>query len=467
MPTHPFAARAPGATRRGRATALVLAATFFAAAFAVSCTGTGRRTSSDEIRSGARASDSAAFRIFATGDARGHLEPCGCEKDQTGGLPRRGSYLAAAARDEDLVVDLGNLTSGKDKLREARRNSSFDALVALRYDAFVPGPAETFDGETFVAAAAARPSVKVVCANWKRASGELLFAPWLILPAKNGKRVAFVGVTEPFADGSKTFVVEPPADAVKRAVRDLAGKADGIVVGAAMSVPAAEELARGLEGVAVVLAGATPEDDKWKAPTGGTRLEIAGELGGYVARVDLGPDLAVHDAWKAWLDDKTPEDSKMTVLVQTYRELIASFDTNYVEGIIAAKRAEGYAGSDSCRDCHEADHDLWRSSLHSHGMRTLVEKKSSRDPDCVPCHLVDVGADGKNVPADELGIGCEACHGGSTAHVLSARNGSARPVQTPVRDAKAVCVTCHHKPFVKEFALETHWPRIQHGPSTK
>ncbi len=457
----PRASRSPSGAR-GRATALVLAATCFAAAFAVSCAGTGRRTSSDEIRNGTDASG-AAFRIFATGDARGHLEPCGCEKDQTGGLPRRGSYLAAAARDEDLVVDLGNLTSGKDKLREARRNSSFDALVQLRYDAFVPGPAETFDGEAFIAAAAARPSVKVVCANWKRESGELLFAPWLILPAKNGKRVAFVGVTEPFADATKAFVVEPPADAVKRAVKELAGKADAIVVGAAMSVPAAEELARSLQGVAVVLAGATPEDEKWKAPTVGTRLEIAGELGGYVARVDLGPDLAVRDAWKAWLDDKTPEDSKMTVLVQTYRDLIASFDTNYVEGIIAAKRAEGYAGSDSCRDCHEADHDLWRSSLHSHGMRTLVEKKSSRDPDCVPCHLVDVGADGKDVPADELGIGCEACHGGSAAHVLSARNGSARPVQTPVRDAKATCVKCHHKPFVKEFALETHWPRVEHG----
>jgi hypothetical protein len=451
---------------RGRAASLVLAATFFAAAFAVSCTGTGRRTSSDEIRTGAASPDS-VFRIFATGDARGHLEPCGCEQDQTGGLPRRGTYLAAASRPEDFVVDLGNLTSGKERLREARRNASFDALVQLRYDAFVPGPAETFDGEAFITAAAARPSVKVVCANWSRADGTLLFAPWVVLPASNGKRVAFVGVTEQFPDAAKEFVVEAPADAVKRAVRDLAGKSDAIVVGAAMSTSAAESLAREISGVAVVLVGATPEDTKWVAPATGARLEMAGELGGYVARVDLGPDLAVRDAWKAWLDDKTAEDAKMTVLVQQYRDLTASFDTNYVEGIIAAKRAERYAGSESCRDCHEAEHDLWRASLHSHGMRTLVEKKSSRDPDCVPCHLVDVGSDGTDVPADELGIGCEACHGGSASHVISARNSSGRPVQTPVRDAKAICTTCHHKPFVKEFAIETHWPRVEHGRSKK
>ena len=437
------------------------------AATAMSCQSTSRRTSSSEIRAGSGGIETGSvLRVFATGDGRGHLEPCGCEKDQTGGLPRRGSYLQALRRDGDLVVDVGNLTSGKGQLRDARRTYSFDALVTLRYDAFVPGPAETFDGEAFIRAAAERPSVAVICANWSRADGTALFPPYLLRTAANGKRVAFIGVTEPFADEAKAYKISPAADAVRSVLRDLAGQVDAVVLGAAMSLPAAEELARGLvdvPAVSVILVGATAEDDSWKAPANAARLEIAGDLGSYVTRVDLGPSLSVRDAWKSWLDDRTAEDPAMTALVKAYRDTITGFDANYVEGLVQSHRGDGFAGSSSCVTCHVEECRAWRSSAHSHAMKILVEKKSSRDPDCVPCHLVDSRVANEVIAVDDMGVGCEACHGASAAHVLSAQAGSVTPAKTPQRDPKSTCAGCHHPPFVKVFAIDTHWPRIEHG----
>ena len=98
---------------------------------------------------------------------------------------------------------------------------------------------------------------------------------------------------------------------------------------------------------------------------------------------------------------------------------------------------------------------------HRRAMRILVERNANRDPDCVPCHLVDVPHGDAAIVADEMGVGCEACHGGSAAHAADPT------VRTPVRDGgRSTCASrCHHPPEVKEFDFAKQWPRIAHGPN--
>src|SRR5687767_792614 len=46
--------------------------------------------------------------LFVSGDSRGYLEPCGCRRDQAGGLPGRASVIRGSKAKEKLVLDVGN-----------------------------------------------------------------------------------------------------------------------------------------------------------------------------------------------------------------------------------------------------------------------------------------------------------------------------------------------------------------------
>src|SRR5437870_2861362 len=50
--------------------------------------------------------------LFVSGDSRGYLEPCGCRRDQAGGLSGRATLIGAKMPAGRLVLDVGNLTSG-------------------------------------------------------------------------------------------------------------------------------------------------------------------------------------------------------------------------------------------------------------------------------------------------------------------------------------------------------------------
>jgi hypothetical protein len=153
------------------------------------------------------------------------------------------------------------------------------------------------------------------------------------------------------------------------------------------------------------------------------------------------------------------DDPELAQVVRRYKEGAAALDTQFIDGIVAAKRAQGFAGSKSCEPCHAEDYTVWTKTLHGSAMRILVEKEAHRDPDCVPCHLVDVPAAPGPFDADAMGVGCEACHGGSAAH-------NADPtVRTPAKDGgRGACsAQCHHPPEVKDFDFAKLWPRIAHG----
>jgi hypothetical protein len=108
-------------------------------------------------------------------------------------------------------------------------------------------------------------------------------------------------------------------------------------------------------------------------------------------------------------------------------------------------------------------------------MRTLVEKKAERDPQCIVCHLVDVPPLALYVAPsllditvlatpEALGIGCEACHGGGARHVEFARRGAtADAVRALAPAGPAACLRCHVPPNATHFNFEVDWPKIAHG----
>src|SRR4051794_13747019 len=54
------------------------------------------------------------LELIASGDTAGWIVPCGCTSNQSGGLPRRASYVARARQQADVIlVDVGGAAGGK------------------------------------------------------------------------------------------------------------------------------------------------------------------------------------------------------------------------------------------------------------------------------------------------------------------------------------------------------------------
>jgi hypothetical protein len=332
----------------------------------------------------------------------------------------------------------------------------------MRYDVLVPGRAEIADGAAFEEGARRR-GLRVLSANLRdENSGARVFAASWVRALDDGRRVAVIGISESPRTPPAGRKVDLPADALRMALRELGGLADVVVVATSLPSEAAHKLAAEVPDAALLLTGCTPEPDtQFDRTSGGTVVGVAGHLGQYVARVDFGTNLRPAATWRSWLDSRVGEDAAMAAIVRRYKDAAIALDARMVENIVAGHRQSGFAGSASCAPCHGDDHAKWAESLHGRAMRVLVERKANRDPDCVPCHLVDTPTAGASLDADAMGVGCEACHGPSARHAADPK------VKTPVRDGgRSACgPQCHHPPEVKTFEFAVQWPRIAHGKS--
>jgi len=409
------------------------------------------------------------LRLFFTGDTAGYLAPCGCELGQYGGIARRATYLKRVRRGDDLVVDLGNLVSGEGPTQEVVLAWSLEGLQTLGCDALVPGEGEIRLGRAFEDAVRARAAPRVVCANWLRADGSRVFEPWILKPLADGRTAALVGVAQPFAGAPSAYRISSAADAVRDAMKELAGRASVVVVAGALREDATRGLAAQFKDVALVVGGWATRGSPGVVETGGAPAMLVGEYAFYVGRVDLDASLVVHDARQAWLDESVPDDPDAAGIVARYKADVAQNGASFTTRLVASLREQKYVGSAPCMECHMNEFAVWTRSAHSHAMRTLAAKNAERDPQCVKCHLGDVPRQtwyDDAPPPDEktLGVGCETCHGGGARHVEFARRGAnADAVRALAPATREACVRCHVPPNATRFDFERDWRKIAHG----
>ena len=447
----------------GRLLLLLAAGT---AALLAACAGMRRHLASTDTRPVDAAGT--PLRLFLTGSAGGYLTPCGCESGQFGGISRRATYLKRVRRPSDLALDLGNLASIGSPSWHSTVEWSLEGLRTLCYDALVPGEGELRLAAEFEAAVARHPGVPVLCANLRRDDGSRVFEPWLLHALPDGRNVAVIGVSEPFPDVPAGWRFDAPRDAVLALLPQLAGKADAVIVAGALRDDAAKALAAALPGVALVAGGWTTVGSDGLVRTAGAPAVLVGEFAWYVGTVDFDAKLVARSAGKSWIDAGLPDDPDAAIVVTRAAAQASEAGPVYAERVQGALRAAGYAGSAACADCHAAATAAWAKSGHAHAMQTLVDKQAERDPQCVVCHLQDVHPlEGPTtvVPPEtnDLGIGCEACHGGAAQHVSRAREG-ARGVAIALAPAtREACLRCHVPPNATHFNFAKDWPKIAHG----
>ena len=402
----------------------------------------------------------ADFTILLSGREDGLMKPCGCTDPQMGGLERR-AVLAAAARKGAkafAAVSIGDTlkVAAGDRRQDGFKAELFRAaLETLDYAGQLLGPD---DLEGMVDAlltpygtpkSTPRPPLNVLI---KRGGPLALLAgvdPVVRFSMKGAAgelRVRAISVVDPTVRGrlvgyGSVEAVNSPASAVAALAKE-----PGLLIVAAhvsredLAEIVAEATAKAELAIVVDVSGEVAS----KKPIRGWRFErgLLVTFEGHGKEVSL---VRLRRTAKSFTADADavllepepyerpdrPEWKAVSALFEAYRHRVR--DEKVLEQIGAFSDAKGqptFVGSAACASCHPGIYDEWKTTPHARAMKTLEERDSAWDPECVVCHTVgwtqaDKGGWGRRASsfatpkasAHLTDVGCENCHGPGSLHV--------------------------------------------------
>ena len=410
-----------------------------------------------------------AVTLIVSGDTAGWIVPCGCTSNQSGGLPRRGTFISERRQAGQVIVaDAGGAPGGASLYDRARFEAILDGELAMGIAAHNLGGPEILLGVDYIRKLAVNRYVPFVSANVKDTSGHLVAEPYRIVEA-GGVRILLIGVAQLHYGNfnSIDWQLDDPRNAVLAALDDAAGKYDRAVVLAHLNETDLRELAAALPEVDAVIGGPTGQS---LAPTRTGQVVIASATnkGKFVVTLPLAADRrqTVPQAEVVELSDRFQNDPAQVANVRTFRNELGRRDFSAAETGLASSltgpssRGFQIAGTAACRECHADEYAVWNDSQHAQAWQTLVSDSVHVDPACQLCHTTGYGQPGGfqslAQSSARTAVGCESCHGPSQAHVE-------RPRQRTPFVAREQCIRCHDHENSPRFEFETYWKQVAHG----
>jgi len=406
------------------------------------------------------------FEIIASADTAGWIVPCGCTSNQSGGLPRRGSLVAAArGRGDTLVVDAGGAAAGTSRYDRLKFAAIVRGEMAMGLAAHNLGASEAALGADELRRLGRELGAPFISANLRDAGGAPI-AEAVRLANVGGRRVAIVGVISPSLVPAG-FKALPPHDSVLLALADIKPRPDVVVVLAYLPENELAALASLLPEVDVVVGGPTGQS---LAPRtiGPTTLVGVTNKGKFIADLRFAADRRTPEVEIVELGEKFADDGKQTANVRAFYDELRRLDLAAGETSFAPQAINGaanellLAGSEACRDCHAAESRIADATGHAHAWRTLVDRGAEVDAYCQQCHTTGFGRGGGFVSAlgspRAVDVGCESCHGPSAVHAADPAMSTGFGLA-----AKDQCVSCHDRENSPHFEYEAYWKRIAHG----
>ncbi|MFW6108280.1 MAG: multiheme c-type cytochrome [bacterium] len=416
--------------------------------------------------------ESEPFRLLFTSETLGEIEPCGCSGDHSGGLPRRGAFVAAQ-KNGFVLVDVGCMGTGARDFERLRLDAVLRGMAEMGYDAANVGERELWLGRAELARRA-REFVPLVSANVMDGGVEPVVQPSVTVE-RDGLRVAVTGLVASHYAAGPGLVVHEPCEALARLLPDLAHQADRIVLLADLDEPLVRRIATRFPELSAILYRGhgnahAPEvvNRTAIAAVGGESLFV-GELilqqnADGVPTASGTPVMLDEDVWP--LDPAVAETS-----VQWYKQAIHGRTFDLRQPARGWRRlsadpppgGDRYVGSAACKACHAPSYAAWESSTHAHAMGSLERAGYHYSPECIVCHVVGYGAPDGYVSRDQTPelarVGCEACHGRGGRHVAS--RGEAKGAI--VRSGEPTCLRCHTPKRSTGFLYPDAWRPIAHG----
>lgn len=406
--------------------------------------------------------------LLISGDTAGWIMPCGCTANQSGGLLRRGTYVADLRKTVDVIcADAGGAPAGVSPYHRVKFEAVLSGEIAMGIAAHNIGGPEAALGADYLRQTGARLKCPFISANAHDGAGRPLAEPLRIVDAA-GRRVAIIGVLSPhFATADVR--VDEPRQAILAALSAAKGKYDSVIVLAYLPEDELAALATELPEADAVVGGPTGQALAPKQ-VGPSLLAAATNKGKFLVQLDV-PAAGSKDRFGGKVVEMGPAIADQDVQVSNlhdYLRVLAERDfpagqTGLVEPLPADAPADyRIAGSESCGSCHASAMKSWAGSHHAHAWQTLQPRGFHVDAYCLQCHTTGYGLPGgfnslRSTPA-LVGVGCENCHGPSAAHVKDPK------VRTPFfAAARDQCIRCHDHENSPKFDYATYWPRILHG----
>jgi hypothetical protein len=403
--------------------------------------------------------------IVISGDTQGWIVPCGCTANQSGGLPRRATYLRQLRANADvLYFDAGGAGAGDSIYQQMKLQAIFAGENSMGISAHNIGGSELAMGAAALARLVDSTHIPLISANTHLPDHSSI-APEIRVFQFHGKRLGVIGVVSPrFA--TTEITVSDPHQAILDVIARHKAEYDSLLILAYLPQEELERLATMTPEADAVVGGPTGQSIVPRR-VGPTLLASATNKGKFL--IQLTPsfsgtaqwDGAVVELGKSYADDEGQVANLQAYLQRLKERDLTAAESGFAPILPAGAPVEyRLAGSRSCISCHTSASTIWAHSLHAAAGRTLEPRHFEVDPDCLRCHTTGYGLPGgfvspKRTP-ELYGVGCENCHGPSAAHVSN-------PVVHTQYQPFDQCIRCHDEENSPTFQRATYWNQIRHG----
>ncbi len=409
--------------------------------------------------------------FFITGDSRGYLEPCGCRRDQAGGLPGRQREIAVVPQKSRLVFDVGNMTAGTRDYEMLKMKYMLDGMAVIGYDAVNLGQKEAELDIEQLQTVLGRSKLPFVSANLVSAkTGEPITNRYRIVN-KGKARIGVIGVTT-IADEDRGpgIKVRPPLEALAEVIPEVDKQCDYLVVLAFANDEMIREIASKFHEVDAVFGGDVAQPSGSVQTINRASIFNVTDKGKVIARLDMarsGDTYRVDSAKAIKIKaDKISASKGIGDLLASFKNELREkrYELASVEGMERIEATEGtaneFVGDKACVSCHADADTVWHKTGHAHAYATLVKAKSEYDPDCLRCHTVGYGLSSGFIDMAKTpnlaNVQCENCHGRGKDHITSQSKTDLKPVTA------ATCIKCHDEENSENFIYAPFWKKIAH-----
>lgn len=449
--------------------------------------------------------------LVLSGEQHGHLEPCGCSENQSGGIARRHELIQLIeAKGWPLTAfDLGGTVNRSRSQSKLKFQTFLAAMKDMRYSVLNLGPEELKLGAADLLAAHT-PDEKnpLNSLGFVSANVTLFGSPEIGTPLRSkvltlGK--VKVGVTsvlgagfrkEVAPDGAGTDItVEEPATALRAVLKGLQElKPDLLVLLSHGDLLEARNLAKAFPQFDVILTSGGVEDPEANNPqkVGNTLVVQVGHKGKYTGVLGFFPDDATHRLRYEFIKltpGRFKDSVKMIDHMKFYQELLKNEQLAEKEPPIKHPSGARFVGTKACAECHTKAFDVWKETGHARAYDSLIEGRPElkdrwvsriSDPECLSCHVTGwqpqealryvSGFESKQKTPHLLDNGCENCHGPGSRHIQFIDAGDKESARKEVRVTmdearKTLCYTCHDTDNDPKFGSKTfdqYWDKIKH-----
>ena len=420
--------------------------------------------------------------VFFTGNGLGELKPCGCSGGQLGGLDRRAAVFNRVPRDRRLIVDTGSLVKSDSDQDLIKFNIILQALKLLDYD-LVSLSEEDIEigksvglldgiGSIFNIISPHRSSAMNVPAKFTKSlllEGGTVVITIAAFDAKSGP---LEQIGQLFTSGSEVS----PAPVRRESNLDTFGI--NILILNHCDDAIIDSIAKRMPLVDCIVCPAESDEPMVVSEANKRPLVFSvGRFGRYVCGLRIteaarGKDKPNLSFFAIPVEEDLEQEASLVQLYKAYQQIVR--ERNLLEKYPRFTLPDGleYAGSESCKACHEYEYGKWSRNVHAHAYAILEREGSQFDPECVICHVVGMDYESGFISEQKTGhlknVGCENCHGPGSEHI---KTGGI----VGFTDTKSACIDCHTPEHSGDYAgnegafLEkiVHWREPKPSGSVK